>query len=84
MVRTDGDLGWRLELQDVPSWSDVEIHLGNYPKNTKGCLLPGLDAPVGTCAVSHSAQAMTRLRELFAAFGESGETTITVDDGGDH
>jgi hypothetical protein len=77
-VRTDGPRGWRLELQNVPGWSNVQIHLGNYPKDTQGCLLPGLQAPAGQCAVENSAAAMAHLRTLFALFGESGQTQITV------
>src|SRR5262245_29858026 len=41
-VRRDGTLGWRLELANVPNRTNVEIHLGNFPGNTVGCLLPGI------------------------------------------
>jgi hypothetical protein len=28
-------------LKDVPGRSNIEIHIGNYKKDTKGCILPG-------------------------------------------
>ena len=32
------DVYW---LQDVPGRSDVQIHIGNYPKDIRGCILIG-------------------------------------------
>jgi RHS repeat-associated protein len=32
----------RLFNDDVPEWRGILIHFGNYPKNTAGCLLPGV------------------------------------------
>jgi hypothetical protein len=31
-------------LHDVPGRKEIEIHIGNWPKDTKGCLLPGRTA----------------------------------------
>lgn len=28
-------------LQNVPGRSDIEIHMGNYPEQTKGCIILG-------------------------------------------
>lgn len=28
-------------VEDVPGFSEIEIHIGNFPKDTKGCLLLG-------------------------------------------
>jgi hypothetical protein len=79
-VRTDGSRGWRLELQNVPNWTNVQIHLGNYPQDTRGCLLPGTSVKPGECSVLGSAAAIQQVRTLFAAFGSVGQTEITIRD----
>lgn len=79
-VRTDGTLGWRLELEDVLDRTNVQIHIGNYPRNTVGCLLPGKRAVANQCAVSDSATAMRELKTIFGIFGTSGRTQITIRD----
>jgi hypothetical protein len=41
-IRADGKLGWRIELKTAPvGWTNVQIHIGNYPSQTKGCILVG-------------------------------------------
>jgi hypothetical protein len=79
-VRRDGPRGWRLELSAVPDRMNVQIHIGNFPSDTVGCLLPGLGTLPDTCAVQNSAAAMAHLRTLFTAFGDDGTTTITLRD----
>jgi len=32
---------WHLELQNVPEFATVYLHIGNYAKNTDGCILIG-------------------------------------------
>jgi hypothetical protein len=31
------------ELQDIPNRDAIEVHIGNYPSNTDGCILVGLE-----------------------------------------
>lgn len=83
-VRKGGTLGWRLALANVPGRDSVRIHIGNFPRNTEGCLLPGKQAGANKCSVLQSAQAMAELQVLFAAFGESGSTKLTIQDIGNN
>lgn len=47
-----------LELQDVPNRENIRIHIGNYPSDTLGCILVGVDIPTkGVSIVEHSAYA---------------------------
>ena len=36
-----GHLGKRLEIPNVTGRTDIRFHVGNYPKDTKGCILVG-------------------------------------------
>jgi hypothetical protein len=77
-VRRDGTLGWRLQLDRVPGRTNVQIHVGNFPADTVGCLLPGAGTLPNTCVVQNSAAAMKQLRTLFTLFGDDGLTEITI------
>lgn len=46
-------------LHAVPGRSEIEIHIGNWPQDTKGCLLPGRVA--GADYVARSALAFNLL-----------------------
>ena len=65
-VRTDGKLGWRIELSGTGERSNVQIHIGNNSDNTKGCILPGTgDSTDAACSISGSKQAMELLHAEF-------------------
>jgi len=38
----EGKYTGELELQDVPGRSEIVIHPGNWPREIKGCIAPGL------------------------------------------
>jgi len=65
-IRTDGDRGWRIELKGTGARENIQVHIGNKPDNTVGCILPGTgDSTDASCFVSGSAEAMKRLREAY-------------------
>ena len=48
-------------VENVPSFVAIEIHVGNSPKDTDGCLLVGSQAGPGPDWISHSLAAWTQL-----------------------
>jgi hypothetical protein len=40
-LRYDKDDKWRLQLEDVPNRTGIQIHIGNYPSQIEGCVLIG-------------------------------------------
>lgn len=87
-VRTDGALGWRIELENVTGWTNAQIHLGNFPSNTRGCVLVGIavvsakDPNTGqdTCAVTGSAQAIAAIQKNMqvASIGSAASSALQV------
>lgn len=49
------------EILDVPGRTDVLFHIGNYPKDTKACFLPGLKFVPGKWEVMESKPARDHL-----------------------
>jgi hypothetical protein len=50
------------ELQGVQDRQSVEIHIGNYPKDTEGCILTGTSFD-GTAAVGRSTEAFQKFMQ---------------------
>lgn len=67
-----------LWLQDVPNFEDVYIHIGNFPRDTHGCILIGNDrgASAGLPAVTDSTAAYKAMYPAVAAAILSGEDVV--------
>jgi hypothetical protein len=64
-------------LHGVPDRTEIEMHIGNWAKDTKGCLLPGLVA--GADCVARSALAFNLLvTKIMAAIDQAEEVWIKI------
>jgi hypothetical protein len=64
-------------LADVPGRSNIEMHWGNEPKDTDGCILLGNSMP-GADYIGNSRMAFDDFWEKAQGPIESGNCTITV------
>ena len=69
-------------LEHVPGFVGIEIHIGNYIKDTDGCLLPGTDKGTdanGNDTVWHSTIATGKLHtKIFDVLKAGGKVTIEI------
>lgn len=65
ILRYDKPDGWRIQLENVPNRTAVQIHIGNYTKDTEGCILVGTGAKTEDCSVQNSSLAYSKLKEAF-------------------
>lgn len=64
-------------LENVPGFAGIEIHVGNFAKDTDGCLLPGEEK--GVDSVLHSTAATAKLnKKIFEALNAGDTVTIEV------
>lgn len=78
VIRTDGDLGWRLQLEDKHGRTEVQIHRGNYLKDTTGCILPGTKR--GNDYVDYSDKAMKVIKKKIDAAGKGAKIEVIIID----
>jgi hypothetical protein len=71
VVRYDHADKWRMELQGVPGRGQVQIHIGNFPKDSKGCVLVG--TATAPNQVTNSGVAYAKLKAAF--YGSSAPTS---------
>ncbi|WP_430416849.1 DUF5675 family protein [Marinobacter adhaerens] len=66
-LRYDKDDKWRLQLEDVPNRSGIQIHIGNWPSQIEGCVLVGTKVINSTDTLEGSEEAYKRLKRAFYA-----------------
>jgi hypothetical protein len=78
-VRIDGPRGWRIELSGTGPRSHIQLHVGNRPSDTVGCILPGTgDSNDERCSISGSAAAMSALRAALGPSADRGPSSILL------
>ncbi len=65
VLRYDHADKWRIELTGVPGRTHVQIHTGNTPDDSEGCILLGLKLGSDMCSVLDSKAAYTALKTAF-------------------
>lgn len=68
-----------LELVGVPNFTNILIHIGNYERNTDGCILVGATGGVeadGTLCVWQSTKAYANIYPKILAALNAGETVM--------
>jgi hypothetical protein len=65
-------------LLDVPFYEAIQIHPGNKPEDSKGCLLPGKADPNVKDWVANSQDTFDRIFPIIRKACEKGETKIQI------
>lgn len=78
ILRYDHSDQWRIELQGVPGRTNVQIHTGNTPDNTEGCILIGKELDSSLCAIK-GGTSKPAYNALKAAFYGSSNPVSTPD-----
>ena len=63
--------GYVPRILDIPGYSGVLIHIGNYPRDTEGCVLVGYNQVKG--AVVNSTKAFWKLYDILLEADQKGE-----------
>lgn len=72
---------WHLELQDVPGFTNIYIHIGNYASNTDGCILVGRNVNVEDSMILSSTDAFEELYGIVSKhLTAGGKAFINIED----
>ncbi|MBB3311257.1 hypothetical protein FHT78_003001 [Rhizobium sp. BK196] len=63
-IRKDGHLRWRIELAGALARDNIQIHIGNSPRDTVGCIMLGRWSNTQSCFVTNSGSAIGSLRMM--------------------
>lgn len=77
-LRVDGTKGWRIELKNVPSRGNIQIHVGNTPADSRGCLLPGTGIESSLCKVTGSNDATKLIKAALKAHEEEMQASVLI------
>ena len=69
---------WHLEVQEVPNFKYVYIHIGNYESNTEGCLLVGHSVDYNNMTIGKSRTCFTEIYKDISTALNSGEK-VTIE-----
>ena len=69
-----------LWVRDVPGFEYILLHIGNFERDTDGCLLVGMTASHAHMAVYRSAEAYQALYRRVVAAAKAGALTIDYQD----
>jgi hypothetical protein len=72
--------GQVLEIYNVSGRSDILLHIGNYPKNTKGCILVGTFGGENVEFVGSSKDTFQKLTDLIRNSGDSQNSINITED----
>ncbi len=68
-----------LEVEGVPGFSDILIHVGNFPKDTQGCILVGQTVSCDPPFIGASASAIKALHDLVFPVIEISPVPLTIE-----
>ena len=81
-TRYDFNTHGMIHLLDVPGFEQIYIHIGNYLKDTDGCILVGKGVDPFNKMITQSTRAYQELYEILKEASDRGEEiTITITDG---
>ena len=68
---------WLPQVREVPGFSGIRFHAGNYPSDTRGCILPGWNRKKGMVVNSRAALQML-MQEMTAALDRDEQIWLTI------